>query len=434
MTAVAGRTGAPARGQRLAAALALALSVVGLGVSAQLTVLKFRIEHTPCLVDANVCRVGGMDCNAALQSGWSTALGLPVSVWSGALYVVMLGLAADVLVRGAFFRGVAPTLLLVSAGVNALASAVMAAHAFTALELQCPYCVALYVVSALLLIAGALTHRTPRGQGERPRLRERPLDVLDAAFVFGVLLVTAAGVQSVAYQYARRGVDPAEGCAVARERLPDPALRVGPAAPDAIVALFLDLSCRHCAREFLNVARAVQQGLLEVPTQVWIFHAPQQVCAADTLPPTTPEVAHARNNNACLAARAAVCVEALRPGTGLQTLGALFGLQGDPDSGPLFTALKVGECAVDLGLEIDPDEPDNPLFRCIDGDTAVLERIVGHQRYAIEHGLHVPAGFVYPVRDGEPVLDAAHVIHPDYAPPTIAEVVRGVVRRPFTAP
>lgn len=424
-------TGAPARGQRLAAALALALSVVGLGVSAQLTVLKFRIEHTPCLVDANVCRVGGMDCNAALQSAWSTVLGLPVSVWSGALYLVMLGLAADVLVRGAFFRGVAPALLLVSAAVNALGSAAMAAHAFTAHELQCPYCVALYVVSALLLIAGTFIFRAPRGRGER--LRDRQVDVLDAAFVFGVLLVTAAGVQSVAYQYARRGVDPAEGCAVARERLPDPALRVGPAAPDAIVALFLDLSCRHCAREFLNVARTVQQGLLEVPTQVWIFHAPQQVCAADTLPPTTPEVAHARNNNACLAARAAVCIEELRPGAGLQTLGALFGLQGDPDSGPLFTALKVGECAVDLGLEIDPDEPDNPLFRCIDGDAA-LGTIVDHQRYAIAHGLHVPAGFVYPVRDGAPVLDAAHVLHPHYAPSTIAEVVRGVVRRPFSAP
>ncbi len=54
-------------------------------------------------------------------------------------------------------------------------------------------------------------------------------------------------------------------------------------------------------------------------------------------------------------------MEKLQPGAGFRLIGGLFALPTIArPAQPLFTAERVGNRAVDLGMEIDPDEPRQP--------------------------------------------------------------------------
>src|SRR5687767_6103846 len=90
---------------RLGAAFVLLVSLAGFGVSIYLTILKFRMLYTPCLSARGGCNVGGMTCEDALSSSWSMLLGLPISMWSSAFYVVTGVLAAGLLRRPYFLGG-----------------------------------------------------------------------------------------------------------------------------------------------------------------------------------------------------------------------------------------------------------------------------------------------------------------------------------------
>ncbi len=69
---------------------------------------------------------------------------------------------------------------------------------------------------------------------------------------------------------------------------------------------------------------------------------------------------------------------------------------------PLFTAERIGNQAVDLELEIDPDDKENPLFTCIDNDRDVIAAITAHQRYAEGPAFKIPTLAVYATTDGNP--------------------------------
>lgn len=410
---------------RLGASAALLLSLIGLGVNGYLSTMKFRMNFTPCLSAKGSCAVGGMTCEDALQSTWSTLLGLPITVWGAAFYVVTAALAAGLLARPDFLRGAARPLLLRLAVFDVLVSVVMGAYAFLVLAARCPYCLSLYAISALLLVAAAFCGGDRRQWQDL--VRRRQADLLDAVFVVSAIFIVGAGVQSVTYQASRRLVDAQTGCAAPSKALPTTVLRSGPADAKVGVALFLDTTCAYCQREFRNVGRAVLGGDLDVPTQVWVFHVPRHACDPDAFPAGYPlQDANAMNNGACLAARAAECVEKLRPGSGFDMVAGLFALQDDPDpnGGPIFSPVRVGDKAVDIGLEIDPDEPDNALFQCINGDKDALARITEHQRFAVDQGYKVPTGFVFPIVDGAPRIDAVSHIQSDYTARALIAIIR----------
>ena len=148
---------------RVGAASALLLSLLGVGVGAYLTVLKFRMNYTPCNSGKGACAIGNMTCEDALASSWSMLFGLPISLWASAFYLVTGVLALGLLARRNFLRGAAAPILLALAVFDVLVSAVMGTYAFAVLSARCPYCLSLYVVSALLLVSalmarsGALT-------------------------------------------------------------------------------------------------------------------------------------------------------------------------------------------------------------------------------------------------------------------------------------
>ncbi len=395
-----------ARGpSRLGAAFVLLVSVAGLGVSFYLTVLKFRMLYTPCLSARGGCNVGGMSCEDALSSTWSTLLGLPISVWGSAFYVATAVLAIGLLRRPNFLGGAAPGLLFRMAVFDALVSVALAIYAFGVLRSPCPFCLSLYAVSGLLL-AGTLFLRgvLPSGGEGGALTRLRQAAVLDAAFLVGVVFVISAGLQSVGYQLTRRFVDAQSGCPEKVEPLPPATIKIGAADPRAIVALFIDLSCIHCKAEFKVVVNALNGGQFPEPTQVWLYHTPRQACDPEAFPTGYGKSDdNVRFDNACLAARAAECMEKLQPGAGIELIGGMYALHDtrQPNT-PLFTAERIGNAAVELEMQIDPDDPDNQLFRCINDDRTVIAHITAHQKYAEDPKYKVPTAAVYHAVNGQP--------------------------------
>ena len=396
---------ASASKRRLGAAFILLVGLAGLGVSGYLTVLKFRMAYTPCLTTRGGCNIGGLSCEDALSSAWSTLLGLPISLWGAAFYVVVAVLAGGLVRRPDFLRNAAPALLLALAWFGALVSVLLGVYAFAILRSPCPFCISLYLVSALLLVAALLLRRAQTRSDRGAALqRLRQAAALDAAFMVAVLFVVAAGAQSVVYQYTRRLVDAQSGCPEPVKVLPPASIRIGASEPKAIVALFIDLTCSHCKAEFKVVVNALTHKQFPEPTQLWIYHTPRQPCDPEAFPAGYAKSDDGvRYDNACLAARAAECMEKLQPGAGIELIGGMYALHDDREPNvPLFTAERIGNQAVELEMQIDPDDPDNKLFQCINTDKAVIASITEHQRYAEDPKFKVPTIAVYHAIDGQP--------------------------------
>jgi uncharacterized membrane protein len=388
--------------RRVGAISALVVSLAGLGVGVHLTLLKFKMLYTPCVLGRGGCNVGGLTCDDALGSAWSTLAGLPISVWGSAFYLATAVLAFGLARRPEFLRGAAAPLLFWLSLVGAGISLLFAIYAFAILHSPCPFCLALYVVSALL-IAAAFAVR--RGQAPDPTwVRRRQIALLDAGFMTAMTFVLAVGTQSVAFHASRRFVDAQTGCPEPVKALPATTIKTGASEPKVILAMFIDLSCVHCKAEFRVVANALAGGQFPEPAQLWIFHTPRQACDAEAFPAGYAKSDdNVRYDNPCLAARAAECMEKLQPGGGFALIGGMYALHDSREANtPLFTAERIGNGAVDLDMQIDPDDPDNALFKCINEDKDVLARITDHQRYAEGPKFQIPTLAVYAASGGQP--------------------------------
>jgi uncharacterized membrane protein len=379
------------------------LGLAGAGVGGYLTALKFRATYTPCL---GPCPPGALRCEDPLSAAWSTVAGLPVSAWATAAYVGVAALAVGLLVRPQLLGGCAAALLGLLSLAIAVVSLAYAAYALAIAQPSCAPCLSLYVVAALLLACAAAVTRSadPRAQsGLRVTVRHRRASLLEASFRVAMLLTIVGGAQSVAYHGARRLVTARDGCPEQAEPPPPATIRFGPADAPVILAAYLDMSCSACKRKFKQLAAALRAGQFPHAAELRIYHAPRYACEPAAFPAGySRSDERARDDNACLAARAVECAEKLEPGAGYRLVGGLFALHDDRQPGlPLFTAERVGDRAADLGVEIDPDDPDNPLFGCIDHDRGVLATITAHQRRAEALGVAVPAIAVHAAKDGE---------------------------------
>lgn len=388
--------------RRISAVAALLVSVVGVGIGVHLTRIKFQMNYTPCVLGKGGCNVGGLTCEDSLASTWSTLAGLPISLWASAFYVVTAALAAGVLRRGEFLRGAAAPLLyglsLFGAGVSLL----FAIYAFGILGSPCPFCLSLYVVSGLLVGSAFMLRRAQ--PADPTWARRRQIALLDAGFAMAMTFVLVAGVQSVLYQFSRRFVDAQAGCPEPVKELPAATIKSGAAEPKVILAMFIDLSCVHCKAEFRSVAGALASGQFPEPTALWIFHTPRQACDPEAFPAGYAKSDdNVRFDNPCMAARAAECMEKLQPGAGYSLIGGMYALHDDrkPNT-PLFTAERIGNVAVDLDMQIDPDDESNALFKCINEDKELLARISEHQRYAEGPKFQIPTLAVYAASGGKP--------------------------------
>lgn len=380
------------------------LGLTGAALGAYLTVLKFRISYTPCLGRQGGCQIGELRCDDALGAAWSVVGGLPISAWASAAYLCAAVLAVGQLVRRDLFGGCAALFLWLLAGVTAVVSLAYAGYAALILRSLCPFCLSLYAVALVFLVCAEIVRRTaPPSQQHRLAVAVRhPLALIDAAFRVCMLMTIVTGAQSVAYHGLSRSVSAQAGCPEeSLTPVPPATIRFGAAQPQVILAVYLDMSCSACKRKFRQLATALRNHDFPAPVQLWIYHAPRQACDPAAFPAGyAPSDDRARDDNACLAARAVECAERLQTGAGFLLIGGLFALHDDRQGDqPLFTARRIGDRAVDLGIKIDPEDPDNPLFRCIDDDREVLAAITGHQRQVEELGLTVPTIAVHAARD-----------------------------------
>lgn len=392
--------------RRISAVFCCITSAIGVGLSIYLTVIKFKMTYTPCLTPYGSCQFGSLSCDAALGSSWSTLLGLPLSLWGAAFYLATGTLAAVVAARRNPFGGTAAPLLLALACLAVLVSALLGAYTFLALETACPYCLNLYAVSVLLLGCAYVT-RSPPGvtaPSSREVVRQRTADLLDAVFLLAVVFIIAAGTQSMVYHGLRSQVDTQDGCPEQADPLPATSIKIGGEQPKVIIAIFIDMTCPACRKEFRSLATALHHGKFPEPVQLWIYHTPRHACDPSAFPASYAKTSDAaRSDNACLAALAAECMEKLEAGKGAQLIAGMFALHDAREKDvPLFTAERIGNRAVSLDMEIDPDDPDNRLFQCINTDKRVLDRITEHQKFAEGPSFEVPMMAVYRAIDGAP--------------------------------
>ncbi len=394
--------------QRFAAIICIIISLIGVALGFHLTLVKFKMAYTPCMSVYGGCQIGGLTCDPALDSTWSLLFGVPISLWGSAHYLVTALIAMILVVRRAAFGGLAGHILVMLAGFALLVSMVLGTYSALFLSSACPYCVSLYAVSVLLFCVALATRGSP---GTRPvplreALRQQLADLLDGIFVAALCFIFTMGIQSIVYHGLRNLVDAQTGCPEPQLPLPPATIKVGVDNPRAIIALFIDMSCSECRKEFKMLANAFSSNKFADPVQLWIYQTPRHACDSTAFPQGYSMNDDASgNNNACLAARAVECMEVLKKGQGFQLIGGLFTLQETPaEDGPLFTAERIGNKAVKLGMEIDPDDEHNPLFRCIDNDKTVLAHITDHQRFAEDSKFKVPTVVVYHAVDGAPDL------------------------------
>ncbi len=406
----------PARG----AGFAALFSVAGFAVSLWITRLKFRVDHlcdtTGCTGDAQST---WLSCDEALDSAWSTVLGIPVSMYAAALFAVTFVLSLALLRQSGRLWPAARPLLLICALLAVGASAAFASFALQTFARLCPYCLTIYGISGLLLIAAI---RTCLGRRAIRRwlvaMRARSQAVLDATLLTATCFVLALVLQIGAY--ARVAADAT--CERPSGMPPEPMIRhpFGE-APRSLVLIFADPACARCRNEVhllrQSLAKFVRHSA-ETPwggTELWMYPLPLDACDAsqtsqwfvdrDGKPLTNGE---ARYHNACLAARAIECIAERSPQVGLTAFGELYNLQ---DTKPPF--FEFGKIQRALRYTVDPNLDVAALKTCVDS-RATNDRLNAYQRYFAKWcqekrngNCSVPQAFVVPIRGGIPYMDQA---------------------------
>ncbi|MEZ4454659.1 MAG: vitamin K epoxide reductase family protein [Nannocystaceae bacterium] len=199
---------------RVSGAVVVLASLVGLGLGAYLTVLKFMIEFLPCVAEGNTCAItSGMSCDDALHSPWAMLFGLPLSTWATAFYeaTATLGLRPPRPSAPLPRRPRAPR-------PRRPRRARRRRHPHHGDDgdadprVAVPGCFGLYAVSVVLLVAALAALRAPPSDGWRGLVARRPASRVDAVFLVLALFIGLVGAEAVAYQITRGRVDSDEGC------------------------------------------------------------------------------------------------------------------------------------------------------------------------------------------------------------------------------
>lgn len=400
------------------ATVILALAATGAGIGVHLTRLKFRQLAFHCLELSAGCRLTErLDCADALASPWSQVLGLPLSLWATAFYAVVMALAGTWLWRPHALGGATPHILLGLAIADLGMSLVLFIYSTAYLGTFCPFCLSLYAISMFLVLAavfGIRAHRLAGGERLRDAWR-RPNVRLNALFLTSMVFIYTAGVQSVVFQRTLAAADSQTGCPKV-SRLPETALVFGAAEPELILALFVDLTCPYCQREYTAVAELFRDDALGATTQVRVYHMPRAACSTSAFPGGFPGwSSQARSDDACLAAIAIECAEMHERGKGIALLSQLYALHELPADGQtMFTIDKVVASARAAGLGDEATAAAGALLGCINGGDAA-SRVSAHQRYVIDElwrDTHVdrqrlPILMLLPVRNGKFDVDSA---------------------------
>lgn len=370
-------------------AMVVALAALpGALYSVFLTLVKFRSSYRCGFSLLSSC---SSDCSAVLTSDWSMVLGAPISAYSTAYFLVLLGLAGALLWRPSAFMYTARPLLLLFGWAGLVSVAALAAYATLAVGGWCPYCAVIYALTLFAFLGVSLMHSQGHLEGVRSLLSLRMLQ--SSTLTITVLSFLAlVSVETVWYRLAAADVAIDAECVVHREALPETLLRTSaPAKPRAQVALFVDLSCPHCRREYEIWREYVQHSGDRVLLSIYHM-ARHGECLPGSSGSKNPS---AEEHKSCKAARAVECVEGMHEGKGLLMIDKLFALQ--DGSKPFFSRNNLGNAARELGIEGIPSDLESPeaatseFFVCLEDDSSAgMSRIRDHADFGAASGFVAP--------------------------------------------
>lgn len=379
-------------GREAFAAVALTLfSLPALVFSAFLTVLKFRTSHRCDGFMQNVCSSG---CDIALTDSWAVVLGLPISAYGTAFYLIVLMLGLTVGVWPLTFALPARLLILVLGIAGLGVSLLLGAYAWFGLGAWCIYCTLLYIANVGIFLSARLLNPEGVWRGLRNGLQR--LDFLSGALSWAVLSAFVACVilQARIYSHAAahairdRIQHTTLSCEEARLReLPQTELRLkSDQEPEVIVALFFDLACPHCRKEvdFWRDLQKEHRGFL----QLEFFHLSADSACGGPLDNST-----LRKNHSCSGALALECLNSIAGGDALTNMERLFALQ---DRGtPHFSEENLKALAEEHGVE--------GLIDCINSPDP-LKSVHKHIDFGVSMKLNAPpSALIIPIRNGKPL-------------------------------
>lgn len=385
-----------------AVAMLVLFSVVGLFISGFLTFLKFRSTYSCDISLLSACQIGSFfSCESVLTSPWSTfPRDVPISVYGTSFYFLLVCLGWISLYRARYrvpVRAIIVALAIAGIGVCVPLSI------YAAFLGLCSYCLVLYLLNVSILLVADLS--CPNGIRHalkkivvQPESRRRNLTiVLTTCLVFLALTL----VQVVVYLRSAQEMDAEEQCVADRGRQPSTRLVTDNDDPEVEIALFIDLSCPACRKEYENWKSYIAEK--EGEYRLKIFHFPRDgLCVTGSTFNVSSQL-----NGSCRAARAVECIDEIgtKRGLGMQMIDRLFPYQDVTDGDPYFTITRLAEAATALGVPADPEDSTNPFVHCVmDGKTLgepskesvdVMARIRRHSSFAEEQGLtETPAALI----------------------------------------
>lgn len=376
-------------------------AAAGVLFSAFLTVVKFKSSYHCDFAHLSAC---SDTCSRVLTSDYSTLFGAPLSIYSAAYFLVVLGLALALLWRPTLFAAVARPLLLVFAVLGLAIVGVLATYAFAVVGGLCNYCMIIYGLTLTAAIGVSLMQTSGYRASFRAFFTGRTLK--STTFQMAVLtLMAATSVQMLVYRRNARSAAADPRCVVLGHIPPTPLETAPPRTPRARIDLFVDLACRHCARVFADVDAYVADHPGQV--QLGIYHFAR---TGECMPKGAEHFnGLSQDKDSCMAAKATLCAERLAPGAGLEMVRRLFALQALPDFSfaddrllaDAAQAAGVPDLPADLAA---PDARDAPFFECIYRPPAALvDAILLHAQSAIhEQAFETPIMFITPYKDGHP--------------------------------
>lgn len=371
----------------------------GLLFSVFLTVIKFRSSFR---CDVSLLSACSSACSEVMNSELATLLGAPISIFSTAYFLVLLGLALAILNQPAAFLAVARPLLLLFAAAGLAVVVILFSYAHFVVGGLCQYCLVIYGLTLSAALGVSLLHT----DGYRPSLRalrERRFFTASATQIAVLGLMAAISVQMVWYRTRAVSLTFDERCMISGH-LPETPLLTTPAErPRLKIAIFVDLACPHC-RDDYALWRRHADASSNIQLAIYYYTRGGDCIPADHVKLNS----NAESNLSCDAARATLCAEQRLPGAGLAMIPHLFALQ-DATS-PYFTLERLVEAASAAGLSDLPSDlndraaQEHPFLLCLE-DPTTLDPIHQHAAFAIAKDvLDTPTTFlIFYDDDGQPL-------------------------------
>ena len=328
---------APPRSARVLYAVALLLTLGGIGAAIELTRIHYLTHTDPSY--HSICAVNEtVNCETVAQSPYSVFLGLPISVWGVIAYTAWSLLFAWGLVSRRLHRAWPAGLLFAAALIASGVSALMAYISFVRIDALCLFCATLYAISGLLLpISGAILFT----------VRVHPLAAIgrDLAALLRrpVLLAALLALAGASVGVTRALVQPWwhhpgwEDLADLPSGVDENGHHwIGAADPILTVVEWSDYECPYCRRAHKNMRTMVGDHRDEV--RLIHRHVPLDQSCND-------QVKRPFHRRACEFARAAEC--AAEQGRFWEMNDALFSVQNDVRARDVDIKLL----AVQLGLD-----------------------------------------------------------------------------------